>query len=113
MAGKRVDLGAMLRWMATREINEVHVEAGSRLSGAFLDANFVDQLLLYMAPTLLGQGIPMAHMSPPASLAAAQNFEFTDLKSIGPDVRLSMRHVQHWRDLCQSAGVLAVTPAQG
>lgn len=105
MSNKRVDLGAMLQWMAAREINEVHVEAGSRLSGAFLDADCVDELLLYMAPTILGQGIPMARMGPLASLTDAQRFEFTDVKSIGPDVRLCMRHLQHWRDLCQSAGV--------
>lgn len=112
MADERVDLDAMLQWMAAREINEVHVEAGSRLSGAFLDADCVDELLLYMAPTLLGQGIPMARMSPAVSLTHAKRFEFTDLKMIGPDVRLCLRHLQHWHDLRQSAGVPVSEPAQ-
>lgn len=105
MSGKRVDLQAALEWMAEREVNEVHVEAGSRLSGAFLEADCADELLLYMAPTLLGQGIPMARMNPLTSLAHAQRFHFTDVKQVGEDVRLSLRHPQHWTQLCQAAGI--------
>src|SRR5690606_19223480 len=55
MAG-RVDLPSVLRWLAAHEINEVHVEAGARLSGALLESACVDELLVYMAPLLLGQG---------------------------------------------------------
>ena len=50
----RVDLPAMLRLLAEREINEVHVEAGAKLNGALLAAGLVDELLLYLAPALLG-----------------------------------------------------------
>lgn len=100
-----VDLGSMLQWMASRDINEVHVEAGSRLSGAFLDADYVDELLLYMAPTLLGQGIPMAQLNPLTSLAHAQRFQFTDMTPIGSDVRLCLRHPQRWRQLARAVGI--------
>lgn len=110
MAGRRVDLHAVLDWMAAREVNEVHVEAGSRLSGAFLQADCVDELLLYMAPCFLGAGIPMAAMEAPASLAQVQRFRFTDIKSVGEDIRLCMRHPQHWRQLRRAAGILGDGP---
>lgn len=49
-----VDIAALLAELATRGVNEVHVEGGARLSGVFLKSGLVDELLLYMAPTLLG-----------------------------------------------------------
>lgn len=111
MQHSRVDLGAMLQWMASRDVNEVHVEAGSRLSGAFIDAGLVDELLLYMAPTLLGQGIPMAQLNLLTSLAHAQRYEVTNMEAIGPDVRLCLRHPQRWRQLCRSVGIEIPTPS--
>lgn len=112
-SGKGVDLDAMMKWMSGQHVNEVHVEAGSRLSGAFLDADCVDQLLLYTAPTLLGQGIPMAQTEPLASLAHAQRYQVTDVAQIGPDVRTVLRHPQHWRRLCHSAGVKVTSAPSG
>lgn len=106
----RVDLPAMLQWMAAREVNEIHVEAGSRLSGAFLEAACVDELLVYMAPALLGQGIPLARMAPPGSLSEAQRFQFTDIKQLGDDIRLVLRHPERWQQLCQAAGIVDVQP---
>ena len=50
----RVDLAALMRELAARGINELHVEAGAKLTGALLDAGLVDELLLYLAPTLIG-----------------------------------------------------------
>ncbi|HLR78611.1 MAG TPA: dihydrofolate reductase family protein, partial [Burkholderiaceae bacterium] len=89
-------------WMASREVNEVHVEAGARLSGAFLDAGLTDELLLYTAPVLLGRGIPMAGIAPLESLAAARRFEFADLAQFGDDVRLRLRDPQRWQELVQA-----------
>lgn len=105
MQHHRVDLDAMMHWMASHDVNEVHVEAGSRLSGAFLDTGHADELLLYMAPALLGQGIPMAQINPLASLAHAQRFEFTDMVSVGSDVRLCLRQPQRWQQLCRTVGI--------
>jgi diaminohydroxyphosphoribosylaminopyrimidine deaminase/5-amino-6-(5-phosphoribosylamino)uracil reductase len=51
----RVDLAAMMRELGARGINELHVEAGGRLNGALLAAGLVDELLLYLAPCLLGE----------------------------------------------------------
>jgi diaminohydroxyphosphoribosylaminopyrimidine deaminase/5-amino-6-(5-phosphoribosylamino)uracil reductase len=50
----RVDLAALMRALGEREINELHVEAGARLNGALLAAGVVDELLLFVAPCLLG-----------------------------------------------------------
>jgi diaminohydroxyphosphoribosylaminopyrimidine deaminase / 5-amino-6-(5-phosphoribosylamino)uracil reductase len=53
-AAQRIDLQALLRELGRREINELHVEAGARLNGALLAAGLVDELLLYVAPALIG-----------------------------------------------------------
>lgn len=97
----RVDLNAMMRWMGEHDINEVHVEAGARLSGALVQAQCADELLVYMAPMLLGDGIGMAHLEPLKRLADAQPFEFIDTASVAPDVRLRARHTGHWKALLQ------------
>lgn len=99
----KVDLMAVLRWMADQEVNEVHVEAGARLSGAFLEANCVDELLLYLAPSLLGQGIPMARMQAVNGIDLAHRFEYRDIKEVAGDLRISVRHVAHWNALYQQA----------
>jgi diaminohydroxyphosphoribosylaminopyrimidine deaminase/5-amino-6-(5-phosphoribosylamino)uracil reductase len=98
-AGQRVDLQAMMRWLGEHEINEVHVEAGAKLSGALLQAQCVDELLLYMAPTLLGEGIGMVRMDALQSLAQAQRFEFLDTKNVAPDMRIRLRHIERWNAL--------------
>ena len=53
-ADRRVDLAALMRELGARGINELHVEAGAKLNGALLAAGVVDELLLYLAPCLLG-----------------------------------------------------------
>jgi diaminohydroxyphosphoribosylaminopyrimidine deaminase/5-amino-6-(5-phosphoribosylamino)uracil reductase len=53
-ADGRVDLGAMMRELAKRGVNELHVEAGGKLNGALLSAGVVDEILLYLAPALIG-----------------------------------------------------------
>ena len=55
-AQAKVDLGAMLADLAARGINELHVEAGHKLNGSLLRAGLVDELLVYLAPKLLGAG---------------------------------------------------------
>src|SRR6476469_452140 len=58
--GAGIDLRALLAQLAQREINEVQVEAGARLGGALLRAGLVDEVLLYLAPVLLGDaGLPL------------------------------------------------------
>jgi diaminohydroxyphosphoribosylaminopyrimidine deaminase/5-amino-6-(5-phosphoribosylamino)uracil reductase len=52
----RIDLAAMMSALAAEHINEIHVEAGARLNGALLAAGLVDELLVYFAPCLMGDG---------------------------------------------------------
>ena len=60
----KVDLAAMLRDLARREVNELHVEAGFKLNGSLVREGLVDELLLYLAPRLLGQGQGIASFGP-------------------------------------------------
>ena len=87
----QVDLPAMLRHLGQRGTNELHVEAGQQLNGALLRAGLVDELLVYLAPKLLGAGLGMATIGPLSSLAEAQALQFTDVQRIGPDLRVLAR----------------------
>ena len=87
----KVDLPALLRDLARREINELHVEAGHKLNGSFLREGLVDELLLYLAPKLLGDGAGLAALGPFQTLAQAHTFEFVEAQRVGPDMRLRAR----------------------
>ena len=87
----KTDLSAMLADMAKREVNELHVEAGEKLNGSLLREGLVDELLLYVAPRLLGAGRGLAAIGPLASLADSLDFEFVDVERIGADLRLRLR----------------------
>jgi diaminohydroxyphosphoribosylaminopyrimidine deaminase/5-amino-6-(5-phosphoribosylamino)uracil reductase len=89
--GGKVDLAAMLADLARRGINELHVEAGHKLNASLLREGLVDELLVYLAPKLLGIGREMAAFGPLQSLTEALEFEFTDVARIGPDLRLLAR----------------------
>lgn len=102
-----VDLPSVMRWLAAHEVNEVHVEAGARLSGALLQTACIDELLVYMAPLLLGQGLGMATMPAVAALDSAERFEFVDAEAVGTDMRLRLRHPGHWATLTQALARIA------
>ncbi|HNL98673.1 MAG TPA: dihydrofolate reductase family protein, partial [Accumulibacter sp.] len=88
----RVDLPRLLGELARREINELHVEAGSRLSGALLHAGLVDELLLYLAPCLVGDAAyGMFDLPPLVSLLDKRKLIVRDLRQIGDDLRLIAR----------------------
>ena len=88
-SARGLDLEAVVGRLALLEVNELLVECGPRLAGAFLEANLVDELILYVAPHFLGTEAP-----PLAALAGAQNvghlarFEFRDQRLIDNDLRL-------------------------
>jgi diaminohydroxyphosphoribosylaminopyrimidine deaminase/5-amino-6-(5-phosphoribosylamino)uracil reductase len=86
--GGKVDLAAMLRDLAGREINEVHVEAGHKLNGSLLREGLVDELLVYFAPKLLGRGRDMANIGPLEQLSQALPLDFTTIDAVGPDLRI-------------------------
>lgn len=88
----RLPLDAVLDELARREVNEVLVEAGATLSGAFVAAGLVDEVVIYMAPVLLGDGARGAFALPAlAELAAAPRLEIVDLRAVGKDWRITAR----------------------
>jgi len=92
--GGGVDLAAVMARLAALECNEVLVECGPRLAGALVAAGFVDELVCYLAPRLLGAGARGAYAWPDLTdLGAAPAFEFVDVRRIGPDLRLVARPV--------------------
>ena len=93
--GGKVDLAALLDDLARREINELHLEAGEKLNGSFLKAGLVDELLIYLAPMLIGSGRGMAGWAPLASLIDGLRFEFRQIERVGSDLRVVARPAGH------------------
>jgi diaminohydroxyphosphoribosylaminopyrimidine deaminase / 5-amino-6-(5-phosphoribosylamino)uracil reductase len=90
--GEHCDLGRVLARLAELEINDVWVEAGARLDGAFLQARLVDELIVYLAPRLLGDGARGMFAAPAlTSLADAWRLRFDEIREIGGDVRIVAR----------------------
>ncbi|BBJ00223.1 riboflavin biosynthesis protein RibD [Ferrigenium kumadai] len=88
----QVDLPAMLRDLAQRGINEVLVEAGSTLNGALLRAGLVDELLLYVAPQLLGDAARgIAQLGELTALEQRIDLTWQDVRQVGADLRIVAR----------------------
>jgi diaminohydroxyphosphoribosylaminopyrimidine deaminase/5-amino-6-(5-phosphoribosylamino)uracil reductase len=91
----KVDLGAMLKDLAARGVNELHVEAGHKLNGSLIREGWVDELLVYLAPKLIGSGMEMAsHIhadGPLTALVGALPLEFRSVDMQGPDLRIVAR----------------------
>jgi len=84
-----VDPGAVFAELGRREVNELHVEAGPTLCGSLLDSGYVDELLLYMAPTLLGSGARgMFDIAPLASMEQRVSLHVRELRHVGRDLRI-------------------------
>jgi diaminohydroxyphosphoribosylaminopyrimidine deaminase / 5-amino-6-(5-phosphoribosylamino)uracil reductase len=88
----RIDLRATLQRLAELECNEVLVEAGPRLAGSFVTSGLVDEIVLYVAPTLLGETAQPAFTLPQPlrALADRARFSFSDVRMVGPDLRLTL-----------------------
>lgn len=87
----KVELSQMLSDLGGRGINELHVEAGSKLNGSLLRTGLVDELLVYLAPKLLGEGRGMASLGPFTALSQGLGFEFREAEMVGADLRLLAR----------------------
>lgn len=91
-AAGKVDLAAMLRDLAQRGTNELHVEAGFKLNGSFIREGLVDEFLFYQAPKLLGTGaMGIANFGPLDALTQGVDLEFHDITRLGPDLRIIAR----------------------
>jgi diaminohydroxyphosphoribosylaminopyrimidine deaminase/5-amino-6-(5-phosphoribosylamino)uracil reductase len=88
-----VDLVALLRELARRGVNEVHVEAGAKLNGALITGGLVDELVVYLAPAVIGD--PARGMfecaAPLDSLAARVNLDWMSVDRFGSDLRIVAR----------------------
>ena len=86
----RIDLAAMMAALAAEGINELHVEAGARLNGALLAAGLVDELLVYVAPCILGDGARgmFALPTPLTSLDQRTPIRIVSVDPVGADWRV-------------------------
>ncbi len=90
-AGK-VDLQALMRELAKRGINELHVEAGFKLNGSLLREGLVDELLLYLAPSLIGDASRGLFNLPALDdLAEKRTLQWRDVRQVGSDLRVVAR----------------------
>jgi len=90
-AGK-VELGELFRELARRGMNEVHVEAGPRLNGSLLQEGQVDEFLIYLAPSIIGDAARgMFHLPELTELAGRRQLNILDTRMIGPDIRVVAR----------------------
>lgn len=89
-AGK-VDLPALMLELGRRQINELHVEAGSKLNGSLIREGCVDELLLYLAPSLIGDAQGMFGLPALADLDHQYRLRFHEVRQVGDDVRILAR----------------------
>ena len=87
----KVDLTAALADLGQRGVNELHVEAGHKLNGSLLRAGLVDELLVYLAPMLIGPGRELAALPALPSLDVASRWRWVDVHTIGTDLRIRAR----------------------
>ena len=87
-----LDLEAILRRLASLEINDVLVEAGPAIVRSFIHGGLFDELVIYMAPTIFGDSaIDAFHLPPPFGIDAASALEFVDVRRVGTDLRVTLR----------------------
>lgn len=85
----RLDLRALLEELARRDCNEVLFECGATLAGSLLSANLVNELVIYMAPKLLGdKARSLVSLQELTNMQDVPEFEFTDIRSLGGDIRI-------------------------
>jgi diaminohydroxyphosphoribosylaminopyrimidine deaminase / 5-amino-6-(5-phosphoribosylamino)uracil reductase len=97
LEGGRLPLRLVAETLGARGDNEILVEAGARLAGAFVTAGLADELLLYVAPRLLGAEARGAFEMPALpDLDAAPTFRWHSIATVGSDQRLVLRQANPW-----------------
>jgi diaminohydroxyphosphoribosylaminopyrimidine deaminase/5-amino-6-(5-phosphoribosylamino)uracil reductase len=87
----KVDLPALMLELGRREINELHVEAGSKLNASLIREGCVDELLVYLAPCLIGPGQGMFALPALERLSDKRHLRFHHILQVGADVRILAR----------------------
>lgn len=91
-AGARLDLLSVLRALAQREVNEVLVEAGPVLTGALLTAHLVDEVIVYLAPKLMGgTALPLAWLPEIRTMSGCVGLTIVEVRAVGRDLRVTAR----------------------
>ena len=92
----KLDLQALLRELGQRGINELWVEAGRQLAGALVAQQLVDELIVYLAPKVLGDTAQGLLALPPLeALSQAPQFSLREVCQIGDDLRLTLQPHRH------------------
>ncbi len=94
-ANDKVDLPKVMSDLAGREVNELHVEAGHKLNGSLLREGLVDELLMYLAPQLLGQGAGLTNIGPLQRLEDGPMLRYASVGHVGLDLRIVARVQGH------------------
>jgi len=90
----RLSLTAMLKQLAKQEINEVHVEAGATLCGALIQQQLVDEIILYMAPILMGSNAKgLLNLAGLDAMKDKIELSISDIRSVGKDLRLLVKPI--------------------
>ena len=85
-----IDLALLLDVLAKQGLNDVLIESGAQLAGAFISENLVDELILYQAPKLIGSdGKSLVNMPSIMQLSATKNVNITDIRMLGQDIRIT------------------------
>lgn len=84
----KIDLNALLVELGRREINDVHLEAGAILNGAFLDADLVDEIVVYMAPKILGDGRGAFDIAQLTTLGGVRSWQIREFDRVGTDLKI-------------------------
>lgn len=87
----RVDLAALLAGLAEQQVNELHVEAGAHLNGRLIELGLVDEMLVYLAPLLLGEGLGMFALQSLSDLKSALRYGITAQYRCGDDLVIRVR----------------------
>ncbi|ACL30810.1 hypothetical protein Buap_4460 [Buchnera aphidicola str. APS (Acyrthosiphon pisum)] len=86
---KKINIFSLLKFLGQSEINNVWIEAGSTLSGFLLNSYLIDELIIYMAPKILGhEAKPLCMIYEKLKISNSLQFKFKNICQIGPDIRL-------------------------
>lgn len=87
----KIDLAALMKLLASRGCNEIHVEGGAQLTGAMMRHDLIDEWLVYFAPVFLGEGRPIAaDIGPWSSVADAPRWRWKEHALVGDAIRLRL-----------------------
>jgi diaminohydroxyphosphoribosylaminopyrimidine deaminase/5-amino-6-(5-phosphoribosylamino)uracil reductase len=90
--GGKVELFKLMEQLARRELNEIHVEAGTKLNGSLLQAGVVDELLVYLAPSVIGaSGRGMFSLPELTDLSQTTSLKIREVERMGEDLRILAR----------------------